>query len=322
MGLRDLPKINTDNEEAREFLMQVAEYWVREFDIDGWRLDVAAEITTPGFWEEFRQRVKAINPEAYIVAEIWHEAKRWLQGDTFDATMNYEFIGPVIAFCGGDRVSEALVKGRDYKPYPAIDAAGYGRAIHRLLDLYDWNVTQVQLNSLDSHDTARLLSIARSDKDTVRLATLLQMTYPGAPCVYYGDEIAIRGSDNSEEPFHDREARWTFPWQDESQWDREMLAYFQQVIALRLAQPALRRGSYHELVAKGEVYAFARQLADEVVVTAVNVSTQPQTIAVPTKGLLVDGVVLRPLFGQSERGVVADGRVQLALPPRSGLVMK
>lgn len=322
VGLRDLPKINTDNAQAREFLMQVAEYWVREFAIDGWRLDVAAEITTPGFWEEFRQRVKAINPEAYIVAEIWHEAKRWLQGDTFDATMNYEFTGPVIAFCGGDRVSEALVKGRDYKPHPALDAAGYGRAIHRLLDLYDWNVTQVQLNLLDSHDTARLLSIARSDKDTVKLATLLQMTYLGAPCVYYGDEIAIRGSANTEEPFHDREARWTFPWQDEGQWDREMLAYFQQAIALRHAQPALRRGSYHELVAKGEVYAFARQLADEVVVTAVNISTQPQTATVPVKGLLANGASLRPLFGQSEQVVVADGRVQLTLPPRSGLVVK
>ena len=103
--IRDLPKFNTDNPVVQEYLMQIGEYWVREFEIDGWRLDVPAEITTPGFWEEFRRRVKAINPEAYIVAEIWDEAREWLQGDTFDATMNYEWTAAVIAFTAGNRVS-------------------------------------------------------------------------------------------------------------------------------------------------------------------------------------------------------------------------
>jgi glycosidase len=134
---------------------------------------VAAEITTEGFWEEFRSRVKAINPEAYIVAEIWVEAQEWLRGDRFDATMNYEWTEAAIAFTAGDRVSVELVKDRSYKPYPALDAAGYGRAVQRILDLYDWNVTQVQMNLLDSHDTARLLSIARGDKASVRLGMLL-----------------------------------------------------------------------------------------------------------------------------------------------------
>lgn len=89
-GLRALPKLNTDNPQVREFIMGVAEHWLRE-GIDGWRLDVPLEIKTPGFWEEFRRRVKAVNPEAYIVAEIWEEAPEWLQGDHFDAVMNYVF---------------------------------------------------------------------------------------------------------------------------------------------------------------------------------------------------------------------------------------
>jgi glycosidase len=321
-NIRDLPKFNTDNPQVREFLMQVGEFWLREFEIDGWRLDVAAEITTPGFWQEFRQRVRAVNPEAYIVAEIWREARRWLQGDMFDATMHYELTAAVIAFCAGERVSHALVKDRSYDPYPGIEAAEYGRAINRLLNLYDWQVTQVQLNSLDSHDTARLLSIARGDKDTLKLATLLQMTYPGAPCVYYGDEIALRGTYEYDERHHDRDARWTFPWQDQSQWDMEMLAYFQEVIALRHAYPALRRGTYHELYAAGDVYAFARQLGDEVLVTAVNVASQPHTVTIPLNGLVADGTTLKAVFGAENKFEVQDGRISLTLPARSGIVIR
>lgn len=321
-GLRDLPKFNTDNDQVREFLMQVGEYWVRAFDIDGWRLDVAAEITTPGFWQEFRQRIKAIKPEAYIVAEIWREARQWLQGDTFDATMNYEFTSAVIAFCGGDRVSRELVKDRSYNPYPGIDAAAYDQAIQRLLDLYDWDVTRVQLNSLDSHDTARLISIARGDKTTLKLGTLLQMTYPGAPCIYYGDEIAVRGTEAYDLPHHDRDARWTFPWQNESRWDQEMLAYFKECIALRRAHPVLCHGAYQALYAQGDVYLFARHEAETVLITAVNVGTSEQKVLVPLLGLVAETAVCKPIFGPGNITQVAAGEMTVTLPARSGVVFQ
>jgi glycosidase len=106
-----LPKLNTDNPQVREFLMGIGEYWIRQFDIDGWRLDVPAEIKTPGFWEEFRRRTRAVKSDLYIVGEIWREAHQWLRGDRFDATMNYMFtaatidlgnVGPTIA-CGEER---------------------------------------------------------------------------------------------------------------------------------------------------------------------------------------------------------------------------
>lgn len=97
--------------------MRIAEHWIRK-GIDGWRLDVAAEITTPGFWQEFRQRVKAINPEACIVAEIWHDSRPWLQGDQFDAVMNYLFTEAAIAFAAGHRVVRETVVGRSYAPGP------------------------------------------------------------------------------------------------------------------------------------------------------------------------------------------------------------
>lgn len=104
VGNRALPKFNTDNPQVREFLIGVGEYWIREYDIDGWRLDVPDQITTPGFWEEFRTRVRAANPEAYLVGELWHPVPEWVRGDRFDATMNYVFAAATIAFMAGDRV--------------------------------------------------------------------------------------------------------------------------------------------------------------------------------------------------------------------------
>ncbi len=178
---RALPEFNTDNPEVQEFLMQIGEFWVREYDIDGWRLDVPADIKTPGFWEEFRRRVRAVKHDAYLVGEIWRDAPLWLRGDRFDATMNYVFAAAAIAFAAGNRVSPSLVKDRSYDVFPGLNAAQFGQRIDRLVGQYDWQTTLVQFNLLDSHDTARVLSIARGDKATLRLATLLQMTFPGAP---------------------------------------------------------------------------------------------------------------------------------------------
>ena len=101
-----LPKLNTDNPHVREYIFGVAEHWIR-FGIDGWRLDVADEIDDDEFWREFRRRVKALNPEAYIVAEIWPEDRRWLRGDQFDAYMNYPLAGAILSFCGGDHARHA-----------------------------------------------------------------------------------------------------------------------------------------------------------------------------------------------------------------------
>ena len=110
-----LPKLNTDNPRVREYLMQVAEHWIR-FGADGWRLDVAAEIDDDDFWREFRRRVKAIDPEAYIVAEIWYEDHRWLQGDQFDAYMNYPLGFAALGFAaGGHRDDGAIAAHADVR---------------------------------------------------------------------------------------------------------------------------------------------------------------------------------------------------------------
>ncbi len=318
---RALPKFNTDNPQVREFLIGVGEFWIRHYDIDGWRLDVPTEIATPGFWEEFRCRVRAVKPDAYLVGEIWREAADWLRGDRFDATMNYVFAGAALAFAAGDRVSAGLVQGRAYDPYPGIDAIEFGKRIRDLLARYDWETTQVQFNLLDSHDAPRVLSVARGDKATLRLATLFQMTYPGTPCVYYGDEIALRGTKRYDQPHRDHDARWPFPWHDEAVWDREMLDFFRRAIALRHAHSALRRGRFDEVYARARHYAFLRRDDNETLLVVLNAGDDAAEISVPVGPYVADGESLKPLLGQVAARPMERGHVVLSVPPRAGAVL-
>ncbi|MDQ4044476.1 MAG: glycoside hydrolase family 13 protein [Chloroflexota bacterium] len=272
-GLHALPKLNTDHPQMREYLMQVGEYWVRK-GIDGWRLDVPEEIETPGFWEEFRERVRAINPEAWIVGEIWGNARAFLQGDRFDGVMNYLFTSAALAFTGRHRIDRQLQEGRAYTPWPGIDGTTYARQIKDLLGLYDWNVQLAQMNLLGSHDTARAVTLAGGDVRTMELAALLMFTFPGAPTIYYGDEIGLDGG------LPDRWARKSFPWDHEERWNRNLLDTFKRLIALRRAHEVLRTGAYLALRASPGSYAFQRGLVDSKAIVALNTSDTPDRLTI------------------------------------------
>ncbi|TAE01936.1 MAG: alpha-amylase [Oscillatoriales cyanobacterium] len=317
-GNRALPVFNHDNPEVREYIMEIAEYWIK-FGIDGWRLDVPFEIKAPGFWQEFRDRVKAINPEAYIVGEVWEDAREWLDGTQFDGVMNYLFAGPTIAFTAGDRVDVAQIEGRSYRPYPPLFAQEYGEKIQHVLELYPWPIQLTQLNLLASHDTARLLSITGGDQKSVELATLLLLTFPGAPSIYYGDEVGLPGA-------LDPDSRRGFPIK--SDWKLDVLDYHKQLIALRQKYCALRTGGYEILFAQGTVYVFARILGDEEIVVAVNVATESAHISfemqVTDPGRSFKYADPKLLFGQGEFVWKEEGEtryLELSLPARSGLIL-
>ena len=214
-----LPKLNTDNPAVREFIFGVARHWL-ELGIDGWRLDVPEDIDDDSFWQEFRQVVKSANPDAYILGEIWHEAQRWLQGDQFDAVMNYPFASAAMGFFGARTLTSEY--NPDHFPQKALDAEEFAQRVDRLHGLYDWEINHAQLNLLDSHDTPRALWMMGGDKSALRLAVVFQTTIPGAPCVYYGDEIGLSS--------HQRQ---TLPWQDEATWDKELLGFYRRAIPLR-----------------------------------------------------------------------------------------
>jgi neopullulanase len=311
-GLPALPKFNTGCPAVREFLWGIGRRWI-EFGIDGWRLDVPSEINDDSFWREFRVRVKIANPDAYIVGEVWTDAQRWLQGDMWDAVMNYQFTRACLAFFIGDRVDDEALRKTSLYPLGPSGAVAFRRAIERLIGLYAPSITAVMLNLLGSHDMARFLSLARSDRSALELATAFQMTYPGAPSIYYGEEIGMLGG-------HDPANRGAFPWHQPERWDHELLHGIQRLTALRHTRPALRRGTYHILHAEADVFAHARQLGDETLIVAFNTARASRRVTIDLKGLLPENAALHRAW--SSDGIrVENDRIPLDLAPRSSLIL-
>jgi cyclomaltodextrinase len=311
-GLPALPKLNAGTPAVREFLWEVGTYWI-EFGIDGWRLDVALELDDD-FWREFRHRVKGINPEAYIVGEIWNDARQWLQGDQFDAVMNYLFTRACLGFFVGDNLLRSEVERTGYHQIDTLDARQFADEIHHLLSLYDRQITEVQLNLLGSHDTPRFRTLARGDSSAYYLATLFQMTYPGAPCIYYGDEIGLEGQ-------HDPGCRGAFPW-DERLWDLDLRTYVQRCIALRQAHPALRRGELRWLFAGQGVVAYGRRSQSETVLVVLNNGRLPVTLSVPVVDYLEEGSLVRDVWNNTMLRVVGGQLEGILVPARSGVVLE
>jgi len=303
-NLPALPKFNTSSPAVREFLIGVAEHWVK-FGIDGWRLDVPGEIDDDEFWREFRRRVRAINPEAYIVGEIWHEAQRWLQGDQFDAVMNYLFTAASLSFFANSHLNMDVVTqaGGLKDRVRNMQAYDFANEVDRILNIYPPDITASQLNLLDSHDMPRFLSCVSGDKDSLKMAWLFMFTISGAPCLFYGDEIGVEGG-------HDPECRKAFPW-DESKWDKDLLQYAKACIALRKENACLRRGDYKRIYAEGDVMAYIRSHLNEKVTVVFNVSNEEKTIELP--------FIKKPqvLLGSP---VIAGN--QITIPARSGVVLK
>ncbi|HHW71391.1 MAG TPA: alpha-glycosidase [Clostridiales bacterium] len=251
-----MPKLNTENPEVKRYLLDVAEFWIRETDIDGWRLDVANEVDH-AFWREFRQVVKAVKPDAYILGEVWHDAGPWLlQGDQFDGVMNYPFTNTAIEF---------FCKR-------SIDAREFTNLLNKFMFRYPHQTNQVLLNILDSHDTKRLLTQCQGNKELFKLAVLFQMTYIGVPCIYYGDEVGMEGLD-------DPDCRRPMIWDENSQ-DRDILNFYKKCIALRKRYRALRRGHCRFIYAQESQLVMKRYTESEELLIAFNVSNSPAKIDV------------------------------------------
>lgn len=318
--IRSLPQFNHANPAVREYLMQVAEYWLKK-GIDGWRLDVPYCIKVPGFWQEFRQRVKAINPDAYIVGEIFDNASQWLDGTQFDGVMNYPFGRLTIAFVVGDRLVKKHIRG-GYEPTPALDAPGYAAEINQLLERYPWEIQLTQLNLLDSHDVARLITMAGGDRASVELAALLLFTFPGTPNIFYGDEIGLEGG-------HEPDCRTGFPTED--QWDQDILKLYRKLIQLRKTCPPLRTGDYQTLFAQGNTYIFARILAECSIIVAINGGDESVQVCVRNEDARSSKAVeqifttkpSKKLYGTGEAIWTDDlpATLNLSLIPRSGMIL-
>jgi neopullulanase len=317
-----LPKLNTSDPGMRAHLFEAIEHWTR-FGVDGWRLDVPEEVEE-GFWREFRQRVRAIDPECYIVAEIWREKPWWLQGDHFDALMNYPLTEALLGYLGGQHLDWSVVSTQhEYQEFVRpMDGPVFARVLEHVVTMYPPEVVAVMLNLLGSHDTARFVTLCGGDRASLRLATLVQTTLPGAPCIYYGDEVGVEGR-------HDPDCRRAFPWR-EDRWDTGLLDFIRGAVALRHAHPVLRHGEFRSLGAEGPVMAYLRFDANDAWLVALNPGEEEAA-------LVLDGATMAGLGHASVETIrwqgwaveaagsaewVDGGALSLRLPRRGAVVAR
>ena len=244
-----LPKWNVHNPEVRAHHYAVARYWIEQ-GIDGWRLDVPYFINR-NFWRGFRDVVKGLGEDLYIVAEEWREPEEWLQGDLADGTMNYTLRDLVLGFTADS----------------TVDGEAFAAGMTALRDRIPAVARPAMLNLLGSHDTERLLTRHGGDTAAVDRAYALLFAAEGAPMVYYGDEVGLVGE-------NDPGCRGTMPW-DESAWDSRILDSVRGWTAARRASTALRRGDQEVLALGPDAVAIIRRADAGVAAVVVNRGTEP-----------------------------------------------
>lgn len=244
----EMPKLDTSNPKVREYFCEVGKYWIREVGIDGWRLDVANEIDHE-FWRAFKRAVKEEKEDAFLIGEIWENSAIWLMGDQFDSTMNYSFS----YIC------------REFFAERKIDAEEFAQKICQMNLRYPSQVSQMQMNFLDTHDVPRFLSYCDGDIEKLKLAVFFMMTAQGIPSVFYGDEKGIMGVTESE-------YRSPMPWSLET----DLEEYYASVIQMRRNYKALQMGDFRVVaVLKQEnTVVFERKYKDECIYVVINNSEE------------------------------------------------
>jgi cyclomaltodextrinase / maltogenic alpha-amylase / neopullulanase len=296
-GYKNLPKLNTANPAVRKYILNVARYWI-DLGIDGWRLDVPNEINDDDFWADYRQVVKISNPDAYLLGEIWDGDPHWAGERKFDGLMQYPVREGIIKWLTGQETT-----------------LQFAERVEKLLTQYPRENVYAMYLLLGSHDTERILTLLNNDVAKVKLAFLFQFAYPGAPAVYYGDEIGMEGG-------KDPGCRRTFYW-DPTCWKQDLRHWVKQLIQLRKSHPALRRGEYKRIWmdAARSCYAFGRTLGESKVMVVMNASSTRRQVRIPVSGLdWQDGKIVHNLLDSGEY-IVSGEFLPVSLPAWSGLML-
>ncbi|MCC6604270.1 MAG: alpha amylase N-terminal ig-like domain-containing protein [Anaerolineae bacterium] len=368
-GFDSLPKLNSGNQDVRDYIWAggadaIGRYWMQW--ADGWRLDVGGDVD-PGltndpnnnYWEGFRDAVHSTNPDAYIVGEEWNVATAWTLGQEWDATMNYQFGSAIMSFWrDSDFVDNDHNSGSSAGILTPLTPSELDARLHNLEERYPPEAFQAMMNLLGSHDTNRALFMLDENTDLqddtlydnpnydwsdamtrLKGVVLLQMTMPGSPTIYYGDEVGLvgpvtwDGSTWQDDPYN----RLPYPWLDETgtpfyihlqaQSSQDALfAYYQTLTTARNNSAALRVGSFDTLLVDdgANVYAYGRLLPDysDAAVVVVNRATAAQAVTVNVSGYLPIGATFSDALNGGSYTVDASGNLVLSsVPGMSGAVL-
>ena len=339
-GHDTLPKLNyEDSVKLENYILYIGRKWVSPpYNVDGWRLDVAADLGRSNeynheFWQKFRRAVKDANPNALILAEHYGDPRDWLKGDEWDTVMNYDaFMEPVTWFLTGmekhsDEAREELLGNIDNF---------IGSMAHHMSNMLTPSL-QVAMNELSNHDHSRFLTrtnhmVGRVEhlgpeaaneyvnKAVMREAVVMQMTWVGAPTVYYGDEAGVCG-------FTDPDNRRTYPWGHE---DQELIAFHKEAIRIHKEHPALKTGSLKILGGEENILSYARFKGHDRIIVVINNRSERAEVKVPVweAEIPIKCRMKRLLYSykegyttEYEEYLVEDGEVVANMGPHSALVL-
>ena len=263
-GVPDMPKVNFKSEGARQWALDVTEHWIKNFDIDGWRMDVAKELDF-SFWKDFRDVAYSAKKDILLISEIFGDTSQWLQGERFDGTMNYSF-------------RETMT---DYFATKRIDNKEFANSLANLYSMYSFEALSSCQNLLSSHDVKRFLNRCGANTDGMFGAVFLQATFPGIAGIYYGDEIGLGGAD-------DPQNREPFPWESEDKWNKDLLKFTSELMSIKTSQPILRYGNFEMVTYDDNYVIFRRVLNDESLLCIVNRDLKNKDIELNTNAHSVD----------------------------------
>lgn len=246
-----MPKLNLANVAVQNYFTEVGLYWIKECGIDGWRLDVADELPTE-FIEHFSAEIRKQYPDVLILGETWGDAGRLLSGNRLDSAMNYLF---------KDAVTEWIAEKH-------ISVTQFDQRINKMLSLYPQEVNLRMYNLLDSHDTARFLFACGNDEVRLRLAIALQMTIPGCPAIFYGDELGVSGD-------NDPLCRQAMPWHISAK-ESNLFNWYKQFVAFRKYYPIVQTGDYKTIYCSelNNSFVFARRNDKQALLCLLNAGQQ------------------------------------------------
>lgn len=258
-GFASMPKLNTVNPATTNYLLKVCQYWLHDVGVQGMRLDVANEVD-PRFWRVMRPYVKSINPNNWIVGEIWGDGNPWLKGDQFDSVMNYQFREAAIRFIA----------------HNTDDASQFAANLVRVDKSYAPQVSRNMMNLLSSHDTPRFLTECGGDRDLAKLGAAIQFTWVGEPSIYYGEELGMEGG---KDPDNRRGMEWS-----KATLDNDILNCYRKLIQTRHRTKAFAEGKAEFLFSDKEGGVFDRVGYSDAAIVLFNRSNHDKQfqIRVPT----------------------------------------
>lgn len=340
-GYDNHPKLNyEDSKELYNYILEVGKKWVSPpFNADGWRLDVAADLGysedfNHKFWKDFRKAVKSANPETIILAEHYGDASKWLQGDEWDTVMNYDaFMEPVSWFLTGmEKHSE------DFKSELLCNADVFENSMKYNMAKLSYQSIYTAMNELSNHDHSRFLT--RTNMNVGRLhtkgseaadmgvnlgimkeAVTMQITWPGSPTIYYGDEAGVTG-------WTDPDNRRTYPWGNEN---KDLIDFHKAIIKIHKNNNALRKGSVKIIYKDYGILSYGRFYKDEVIVTVINNTSEQKEITIPVKQIeLKTGDILKRCIVSYENGFdtenvkyeIVAGNLKVVMPPFGSMILE